>query len=118
MDDPRDLAALRAEMGRLNRQVEVLTGELRVRIAEVADWVRVGTFHQTENARLQAENERMTERNGKLEAVRDALDYTLPMAKGYAHAHQVGANQEKCNTATELLAACPPPEAEKGGNDG
>ena len=34
----------------------------------------------------------------------DALRLILPMAKGYAHEHPVGGNQEKVNEAAEIVA--------------
>jgi len=40
----------------------------------------------------------------KLEKVKDALEYTLPMAKGYAHENRVGRNAEKIIQAAQALA--------------
>lgn len=53
------------------------------------------------------EIDHLRSRNERLE---DALMIVLPMAKGYAHEHPVGANQEKCDHAERLLSA----EPEKG----
>jgi hypothetical protein len=39
--------------------------------------------------------------------LRDALEMILPMAKGYAYDHQVGANMEKIAHAEALLAETP-----------
>lgn len=49
----------------------------------------------------------------------DWLSVILPMAKGYAYANRVGANQEKIDGAEEAIAkhsATPKPEGESNGN--
>ena len=47
----------------------------------------------------------------ELERLQEALRLILPLAKGYAHAHPVGSNQEYVNDARAILAQC----AEEGG---
>lgn len=39
----------------------------------------------------------------RIDLLEDNLRWILPMAKGYAHAHPVGSNQEKVNGAIEAL---------------
>jgi hypothetical protein len=68
-------------------------------------------------ARLQAENGRMRERNGKLEAEHSAVWLWLHAALPTLHTLTIGnwgSFVEMLAVVRRVNAACPPPEAEKG----
>lgn len=46
--------------------------------------------------------------HAQAEALREALELIIPLAKGYAHAHPVGSNERYVQQAVEVLATLPP----------
>ncbi|KKN68470.1 hypothetical protein LCGC14_0451060 [marine sediment metagenome] len=48
----------------------------------------------------------------------DALVFILPMAKGYAHAHPVGGNQDKIRHAEQIIAKATAAPAAKDTDNG
>lgn len=53
------------------------------------------------------------DKEGRIRELEAALRAVLPMAKGYAHEHRVGANQDICDDAIRILAATAQEETER-----
>ena len=78
---------------------------------DVAHAAGLPSNHSYPNGRWAATITALQAENAALVEALDALEYTLPMAKGYAHTHQVGGNMDKIAGAEAAIEKCHNPRA-------